>query len=191
MYESQNLITENVNVGQSNSLEGRGHVLSEIIFRMRIINITCSVLALLLELPSLIGDLFVNPGRMVLGGYLSFFALILCCFELNTPTIQKPLEDKFGLIMHPLGRSFFLFLMGGLCLGQGGLQAILGFVLMGNAIYTTYVFLRYPDYRKMHEEQPDLVSNAADKVARFAWANPQKSFRYLMNSGEQQGLISK
>eukprot|EP00978_Attheya_sp_CCMP212_P035372 scaffold153640_cov52-Attheya_sp.AAC.2 len=173
------------NRGISNSSLGAGTALPELIWRIRVLNLASCTLALLLEIPSFILGNLLNPAKMVLGGYLIFFSGLLCCFELHTPVLSQMIKDNFGVLYNPIGRAIFLFLMGGLSIGQGGLlHWLVGLLLLGNGGYTGYVTMRYPEYRKLHEQdessssQPParassvIPTQLAGSLRNISWATP-------------------
>ena len=175
----------------ANSAEGAGTALPELILRMRIINLILCTLALGLEIPFWIGRVvMLNLSELVLGVCLGGFALLLCCWEMHVPVLGEAIQENFGIIYHPFGRSAFLVLMAGLCIGQGGLELYLGAVILLNAVYTMYIPCRYPHYYKAYEEcgEEDMRELAARAKARrqgHAWADQR------IVQEEKQNLISK
>mmetsp|Transcript_1628 Transcript_1628/g.2188 ORF Transcript_1628/g.2188 Transcript_1628/m.2188 type:complete len:272 (+) Transcript_1628:237-1052(+) len=180
----------NPNTGGTNSAEGSGTALAEVMFTMRLINLLACTGAITVEILFLLGRLIFHPARAVLSAYLCFFASLLCCFELHTPWITQIIEEQFGMLQHPISRSFFLFLMVGLCWGQGTgiLELALGCVFLFNGFYTIYTFIRYPEYRRMHDEMPqrDLMAMAREKATEYAWANPEQANKVV---GETSSFI--
>ena len=65
---------------------------------------------------------------------------------------------------------------------------ILGLVFLANAIFTVVAFIRYPEYRRQTEEQPDLFQAAKTRARQYAWANPEKVTN-LFGGGEGEGLM--
>jgi hypothetical protein len=175
----------------ANSAEGAGTALPELILRMRIINIILCTLALGLEIPFWIGRLVMaNLSALVLGVVLCGFALLLCCWEMHVPVIADGIRANFGIIYHPFGRSFFFVLMGGLCVGQGGLEQYLGALVLLNAIYTIYIPCRYPHYYKAFEDfgeenMRELAARATAQRQGHAWAD------HRIVEEEKRNLISK
>lgn len=170
---------------------GAGTALPELILRMRIINLILCTLALGLEIPFWIGRVvMLNLSELVLGVCLCGFALLLCSWEMHVPVLGEAIRENFGIVYHPFGRSAFFVMMGGLCIGQGGLELYLGAVILLNAIYTIYFPCRYPHYYKAYEEcgEEDMRELAARAKARrqgHAWADQR------IVQEEKQNLISK
>ena len=175
----------------ANSAEGAGTALPELILRMRIINLILCTLALGLEIPFWIGRVvMLNLSELVLGVCLCSFALLLCCWEMHVPVLGEAIRENFGIIYHPFGRSAFFVMMGGLCIGQGGLELYLGAVILLNAIYTIYIPCRYPHYYKAYEEcgeedMRELAARAKAQRQGHAWADQR------IVQEEKQNLISK
>ena len=163
----------------ANSAEGAGTALPELILRMRIINLVLCTAALALEIPAWLGRaVTLNLSKLVLGVCLCSFALLLCCWEMHVPVIADTIREGLGLVYHPYGRAFFFVLMGGLSIGQGGLEQILGYVILVNAVYTTYIPCRYPHYYKAFDDYGeegvrDLAARVAGRRSGKAWADPR------------------
>jgi hypothetical protein len=172
------------NIGETNAALGE-ESLRESLHKLRLLNIIACSLALLLEIPNLLGNVFtLQPARAVLGIYLSFFALLLCGYELDMVLTEK-IELYFGLLYHPVGRSFVLMLMGGLAIGQNGiLDLLLGLVFIWSSLYTLTTFCWYPEYRRRTEQRRDLYEEANEAVAVQTWAHPDKV-------GEAVSLLQK
>mmetsp|Transcript_30383 Transcript_30383/g.61631 ORF Transcript_30383/g.61631 Transcript_30383/m.61631 type:complete len:337 (-) Transcript_30383:272-1282(-) len=163
----------------ANSAEGAGTALPELILRMRVINLILCTLALGLEIPYWIGRAVrLNLSELVLGVCLCCFALLLCCWEMHVPVVADAIKEGLGLVYHPYGRAFFFVMMGGLSIGQGGLERILGYVILLNAIYTIYIPCRYPHYFKAFEDYGEedvreLAARMAGRRSGKAWADPR------------------
>lgn len=175
----------------ANSAEGEGTALPELILRMRIINIILCSVALGLEIPFWIGRIIMlNLSELVLGICLCGFALVLCFWEMHVPLFADGIRESFGIVYHPFGRAFFFVLMGGLCIGQGGLEQYLGLVILLNAMYTICIPCRYPHYYKAFEDfgEEDVRDFAVRAVARrkgHAWAD------HRVVEEEKRSLISE
>eukprot|EP00586_Coscinodiscus_wailesii_P011674 CAMPEP_0172511484 /NCGR_PEP_ID=MMETSP1066-20121228/236800_1 /TAXON_ID=671091 /ORGANISM="Coscinodiscus wailesii, Strain CCMP2513" /LENGTH=180 /DNA_ID=CAMNT_0013290875 /DNA_START=140 /DNA_END=679 /DNA_ORIENTATION=- len=96
--------TGGVNTGRRNSTIN----IPKVTFLLRVINLTCCTLAILLEFPALIFKIF-TPDRLVLAFFLVSFSVILCAFELHLPPVARTLRDNCGFIYHPVGRAVLLF----------------------------------------------------------------------------------
>jgi hypothetical protein len=137
-----------------------------------------------LEIPTFFGQfLFFQWDRAVLGAYLVILSLVLILYEIHTPAIATPLQDYFGVLYHPLGRAFYLVLLGGLCAGQAQSWIVFGLagvVFWTSAAGTLYAYVKFPQYRRQfQDEHPrDLWMMAAAQRSRYSWARP-----------EQEGLL--
>lgn len=162
------------NTGEVNSADGEA--LTEKLYKLQIINIVACIAAVLLEIPAFLAHVFtLHPARAVLGVYLIIFSLLLGLYELHTPSISSMLRDNFGILYHPLGRSLFLVIMGGLCMGQSWiLFYILGAVFVLSAMDTLYCYLKFPQYRRMMQDHDsDLWMAAKNRASRYSWARPE------------------
>lgn len=104
------------NTGQTNDDWGGIGSLNEVATTLRWMTIASSSTAILWEgfaLPTrIIIHSWVYPAKVVLGGYLGVFCMLLLGVEL-----KAPLRDNFGILYHPLGRAVLLYLMSGMCFG--------------------------------------------------------------------------
>jgi hypothetical protein len=172
------------NVGESNAAIGEAS-LREALWRGRILNIITCSLALILQIPQFLGNLlWVRPARTILGLYLAVFCSILLVFE--TGCYGKIwIKTYLGVFHHPLGRSWILFLMGGLAIGQGGFldpTVWLGIIFVISSIYTLVTYIWYPEYRRRIAEQegqenrdPIVETNVHDRF----WAQPREATALL------------
>lgn len=186
------------NTGQTNDDYGGIGSLNEVTTKLRWMTIASSSTAILWEgfaLPTrIIIHSWVYPAKVVLGGYLGVFCMLLLGVELNAP-----LRDNFGILYHPLGRAVLLFLMSGMCFGIlfTWWEIALGssFILCGSGY--VYAYIKYPEYRRWQSYNDNNVWKEAKNAARasIAWANPNGSVPDLSNwntvAEEQQSLISK
>jgi hypothetical protein len=186
------------NTGQTNDDYGGIGSLNEVATRLRWMTIASSSIAILWEgfaLPTrIIIHSWVYPAKVVLGGYLGVFCILLLGVELNAP-----LRDNFGILYHPLGRAVLLFLMSGMCFGIlfTWWEIILGlaFILCGSGY--VYAYIKYPEYRRWQSYNDNKVWEEVKTAARasIAWANPNGSAPDLSNrntiADEQQSLLTK
>mmetsp|Transcript_22283 Transcript_22283/g.33693 ORF Transcript_22283/g.33693 Transcript_22283/m.33693 type:complete len:240 (+) Transcript_22283:104-823(+) len=175
------------NIGELNAAVGEDS-LRETLQKMRLLNLVACTMALLLEIPDFLGHVFrLHPARAILGLYLSFFAIILFGYELNM-FLAEQIERYFGILYHPIGRSFLLLMMGGLSVGQGGiLNYLLGAIFVFSAVYTTLTFIWYPEYRRRTAERPDLYEEVHGSVGLDrSWAKPAGETIALLKSATQQ-----
>lgn len=173
------------NTGESNAAVGE-ESLQESLWKGRVVNIAACTVALLLEIPNLLGHVFrIHPARAVLGLYLSFFSLLLLGYEIDMFG-RNQIRQYFGLLHHPVGRSFVVFLMGGLAIGQGGIfDLLVGIVFVWSALYNLVTYIWYPQYRQrtsLEEERQSLFEQAKQN---HAWADPEQ------HVGEAVSLLQK
>jgi len=167
------------NTGEANSADGQA--LAERLHKLQIVTVVSCITAILLEIPAFVGHLLtLNPSRAVLGGYLVCFSLLLGLYELHHHTTSTLfLQNYFGFLFHPLGRSFYLVLLGGLCVGQGWIPFyIVGGVFWWSALELVYCFVKFPQYRQMDEatsslDETNLWLAARNRASNYAWATPE------------------
>jgi hypothetical protein len=174
------------NIGESNAAIGEAS-LKESLWKGRLLNIVaCSVAIVWQVLHSIIGNvLFLHPARTVLGMYLTLFSILILSFETGLVVVGQDLvRQQFGLLYHPLGRSFLLLQMSGLAIGQGGIvDILLGIVFLGSSVYTMITFCWYPAYRRRiaageEEERQSILVTARDRF----WANPAEATSLLQKA---------
>ncbi len=175
------------NTGQTNDEYGGIGSLREVTARLRWMTIACTLIALIWEgfaFPArLLLHAWDHPAKVVLGGYLAFFSLLLLGVELNAP-----LRDLFGVLYHPLGRGFLLILMSSMCYGIhiDWWELILCMAFAGCSAGYIYAFVKYPEYRRWqdyhdnqiwfdmrHAVQRRVPGQAAEGSAAH-WADPSE-----------------
>lgn len=190
-YESN---YQNVNTGVSNGTSnfnnpfsynfgGRNNnPLPTLVKRMRIINISFSIAAIIFEIPLIAFKLF-TPTKMVLASYLGFMSILLLGFELHTPVVRKFLIDNFGILYSPVGRSLFIILMGILAMGQASiLEILLGILLFGNGIFTLAVNCIFPEFKKVHEspeQREDMLEKVKEYGIKHNWVDTTGSYEKI------------
>jgi hypothetical protein len=165
------------NTGEINSAEGEA--LNERLHRLQIMIVSTCMVAMLLEIPVFLGNaLTLHPSRAILGIYLIFFSLLLGLQQVHTPYISDILRLNVGILFHPLGKSMYLFLLGGLCIGQAwvGMYVVGGF-FWWISLEMMYSLVKYPHYRRQFEEEEqqhdDLWAAAKNQASRYSWASPE------------------
>jgi len=180
------------NIDESNAAIGEDS-LKESLRKIRLINLLACAMVILLEIPNFFGEVFsLKPARVILGIYLTLFALLLCGYELDM-FLSEQIERYFGILYHPIGRSVITLMMGGLAIGQGEiLDFLLGFVFIGSAVYTTITYIWYPEYRQLTEERPDLYEEVQEAgTLAHAWTKPAAENLSLLKAGESLSFIQK
>jgi hypothetical protein len=166
------------NTGQTNDRIGGIGSLREVADLLRWMTIATTLTAIVWEgfaVPTrLLVNAWTDPAKVVLGGYLAVFCLLLLGVELNAP-----LRDNFGVLYHPLGRSGLLFLMSGMCLG---ILVACWEVLLGLAFFMCgsgylYAYYQYPKYRRWQDYNDNQVwaqvrSVMAKRTGNVSWARP-------------------
>ena len=173
----------------ANSVEGGGTALPEIVLRMRLITLVICGLAMGLEVPMWLGrEVEGNLAALSLAVMVCIFSLALCCYELQVPVVADAIRTNLGIVSKPYGRSLFWAFLGGLCIGQGGLEMIMGGAILLTALYSIYVPCRYPAYDKAHT---DVGGEDLRRIARRKWAD-RKRHRAWADPGvrAQEGEIA-
>jgi hypothetical protein len=168
------------NTGQTNSEIGGFGSLREVTGRLRWFTIACTLSALIWEGFAFPARLLVHtwdhPAKVVLGGYLAFFCLLLLGVELNAP-----LRDLFGVLYHPLGRGFLLTLMSSMCYGIhiSWWEILLCVAFAGCSLGYIYAYVKYPEYRRWQDYNDNQIwSDMRYAVRRRSfgesahWADP-------------------
>jgi hypothetical protein len=163
------------NTGEINSAEGEA--LNERLHRLQVMIVSTCIVAMLLEIPVFLGNaLTLHPSRAILGIYLIFFSLLLGLQQVHTPYISEILRHNVGILFHPLGKSMYLFLLGGLCIGQAWVgMYVVGGIFWWISLEMIYSFVKYPHYRRQFDEQhqDDLWAAAKNQASRYSWASPE------------------
>ena len=163
------------NIGQTNAEYGGIGSLTEVASRLRWMTVVTCTMTVLWEgfaLPTrILIHAWVYPARVVLGGYLAVFSLLLLGVELNAP-----LQDNFGILYHPLGRGALLFLMSGMCFGilVTWWEVLFGlaFVVCGGGYIYTYI--KYPEYRRWQTYSDNTIWREVKSVVTqrtIGWTN--------------------
>mmetsp|Transcript_21914 Transcript_21914/g.50568 ORF Transcript_21914/g.50568 Transcript_21914/m.50568 type:complete len:204 (-) Transcript_21914:243-854(-) len=179
-------INVNPNVGQPNKEVDSSLALDDLKFKLRVVNMVTCTVALVLLIPSFLTQLTsLRPARGILSLYLGLFSCLICCFELRSARFDTWIADSFGVVYNPIGRISLLSMMGGMAVGQGGLHIILGVVFFINALWTLFLYVKYPEYRNWTRpgEEEDILAKAQNTAKSYAWANPD----HLVGSGPTEG----
>lgn len=169
------------NTGQTNDEYGGIGSLREVTARLRWLTIACTLTALIWEGFAFPARLLVHTwdhaAKVVLGGYLALFSLLLLGVELNAP-----LRDNFGVLYHPLGRGFLLFLMSSMCFGIyiDWWELLLCVAFFGCSAGYVYAFIKFPEYRRWQDYNDNQVWSDVRSAVRQRtfgsgvayWADP-------------------
>lgn len=169
----------NPNTGQTNDEIGGIGSLREVASTLRWMTVTSTILCMIWEgfaFPNrLLIQAWIEPAKVVLGGYLGVFCLLLMGAELNAP-----LRDNFGILYHPLGRGGLLFLMSGMCFGvlAEWWEVLLGLAFLACSLGYIYAYIKYPEYRKWQDYNDNRVWQEVNYVIgrrSVDWARPTGS----------------
>jgi COPI associated protein len=146
------------NIGQTNDEIGGFGSLREVTARLRWITIACTLASLIWEgfaFPSrLLVHTWDHPAKVVLGGYLAFFSLLLLGVELNAP-----MQDLFGVLYHPLGRGIVLALLSSMsyAISIAWWEIILCAAFAGCSGGYLYAYIKYPEYRRWQDYNDNRI----------------------------------
>lgn len=155
--------------------------------RMRVVNIVLAICSFLFEVPFIILKLF-TPAKLILAVYLGFMALMLLGFELHTPKVREFLMDNCGFLYSPIGRSFFIVLMGFVSIAEKSvLQTILGIIYICNGFFTLGMNCYFEDFKKIHES-PEQREDVLEYVKEYGVANEWTS---ISNLAENTSLLNQ
>lgn len=125
--------------------------LSKAILMMRVLNMAAAVLLVTTSVLQMVGIPHISVWIMSI--YASCGGLLVCCLETQLKFVRTVIAMNFGFLFNSVYRAIFYCLMASVTWSYGG---ILGFitsgVLIGTAVFNTFVLCRYPAYRKMREQ---------------------------------------
>ena len=80
-------------------------------------------------------------------------ALLICCLETQLKFLRVMIAVNFGFLFNSVWRFLFYIILASVAWSYGGLLAkIACFVMVGVAVFNTYVLCRYPAYRRIREK---------------------------------------
>mmetsp|Transcript_32902 Transcript_32902/g.94486 ORF Transcript_32902/g.94486 Transcript_32902/m.94486 type:complete len:203 (+) Transcript_32902:165-773(+) len=135
----------------SNGASDDDKELPGVILTMRLLNmgmaggiVTAAVFSLM-GIPSV--STFVLAIYGICGG------LLICCLETQLKFLRVMIAVNFGFLFNSLWRFVFYLVLGSVCYSWDTISGrIMGYIVMGVAVFNTYVLCRYPSYRKMREK---------------------------------------
>lgn len=92
----------------------------------------------------------------VLGAYVLFFSVMICCYEAHIRQISEILADNCGFLFGASGRALFLVLVGLLCFSFGVIGIVSAVLVFGVALANIVMVFRYPELNTP-EEYDELV----------------------------------
>ena len=87
-----------------------------------------------------------TPSTVVTCMYVTFFSIMICCFEMQLKAVMLYISGNFGFFNNPKLRSVFIFFVAFLCFPLGLLGIISGSALCALAILNMYALCYFPDY---------------------------------------------
>ena len=92
-------------------------------------------------------------SAFVLAIYATCGGLLICCLETQLKFLRVIIAVNFGFLFNSVWRFLFYMVLASVAWSFGG---VLGFVaacvMVGVAVFNTYVLCRYPAYRKIREK---------------------------------------
>ena len=100
-------------------------------------------------------NVFKSPQIWILGLYSCCGGCLICCLEsqLKMFGIRTAISMNFGFLFNPTFRFLYYIMLATLCWSLEDLFGkILAGVLVGVAVYNTFVLIKFPAYRKLRDE---------------------------------------
>ena len=178
------------NTGQTNDEFGGFGSLREVTARLRWSTIVCTLSSLIWEGFAFPARLLVHtwdhPAKVVLGGYLAFFSLLLLGVELNAP-----MQDLFGVLYHPLGRAVVLALLSTMCyaISIAWWEIILCAAFAGCSAGYLYAYVKYPEYRRWQDYNDNRIwsdMRQAVQASRVGGGYGNSSSAYWADPGSER-----
>jgi hypothetical protein len=121
--------------------------------RLRIAMLLLSTLMVVVAFFNII-TISLSIAHYFLAGYVLFFAVLICCYEIAFSYCSKRIATNFGFMYHPWGRTVFLLFVAILLFNLSLFGIILGAVLVAISLVYIYVHLKHPAFetymRKLH-----------------------------------------
>jgi len=125
--------------------------LKAVIMSMRLLNLGVSATMMVHAVVALIQ--FPPIGQFVLAFYAISASCLICCLETQLKFVRTPIAINFGFLFDPSLRFLFYVIMASLEWSFGNLFGkIVAAVILGAALYNTFVMFKYPKYRKKRDE---------------------------------------
>ncbi|KAL7580101.1 hypothetical protein ACA910_012862 [Epithemia clementina (nom. ined.)] len=122
-----------------------------VILTMRLLNMGASIALIVCAILEMIT--IPKISGFVLAIYACIGGILICCLETQLKFLRVMIAVNFGFLFHSVWRFLFYCLLGSVAFTFDGLLGmIVGGVIVGVAIFNTYVLCRYPAYRRIREE---------------------------------------
>lgn len=105
---------------------------------------------------------------------------MICCLETQLKFLRVMIAVNFGFLFNSMWRFVFYLVLASVCFSWDALSGtIMGGVIVGVALFNTYVLCRYPSYRKMREK----IAEEEDKriEARISKEVKKQAVNQMMN----------
>lgn len=110
------------------------------------------VVAPLFQIFTAVGSVISNPPVFILSIYATCGGLLICCLETQLKFLRVIIAINFGFLFNFFWRFLFYLLLASVTWSYNALIGqIMAGVLVGVAIFNTYILCRYPSYRKIRE----------------------------------------
>jgi hypothetical protein len=126
----------------------------------------------LLSLPSV--STFVLAIYGICGG------LLVCCLETQLKFLRVMIAVNFGFLFNSVWRFIFYLVLASVCFSWEWIAGtVMGGIIVGVAVFNTYVLCRYPGYRKIREK----IAEEEDKriEARISKEVKKQAVNQMMN----------
>lgn len=173
----------------------KGADLPKLIMYMRIANVVLSALMITSAVTSAL--MSASISNFVVGGYVSCFGCLFCCYETHLKQVSVFIADNFGFLYHAKARTAFMLLVATLCYTLNIIGVITSILCLGAVALNVYVLYKHPHYEDQikHDdlqgkgpdsiqdmasqyavsyarENPDVVRSAASTAGKWAYENP-------------------
>jgi hypothetical protein len=93
-------------------------------------------------------------STVMLGLYVMFFAILICCFELAFKFATVMIVQNFGFMYNPFGRACFIIFVAIMCFQLSTMGKAMFALLIAQGLLQAYVYCACPHYeaytRKLH-----------------------------------------
>jgi len=119
-------------------------------------------------------------STVVLSIYGICGGLLICCLETQLKFLRVAIAVNFGFLFNSTWRFVFYFILASLNYAIGPLGKIMAYVIIGVALFNTYILCRYPAYRKIR----DQIAEEEDKriEARISKEVKKQAVKQMMKA---------
>lgn len=139
--------------------------LASVIMSMRLLNLGMAAAMITHAILTLLR--FASLGQFVLAMYAICSGCLICLLETQLKFIRTPIAINFGFLFDPALRFMYYIIIASLewsfcdLLGK-----IVAGVIVGAAIYNTFVMFKFPKYRKKRDELAKLEDSRIQQKIR-------------------------